>query len=353
VTGDWDFLGARVLMVSSWPPARDGIARFAEPVADAAARTRVVRRVGFPEGGGARRLALHRGVRALRLLPEARRCDDVLVHYHPDYYVRGGWASRLLSYASWALLVRLRRTSFVVHELDPPRAAEIGRRGRLQFAVEEGARRWFWKRAARAVFLSDWQRDRFAERFPAGPRRVLQVADHAAVFTAAARGSRGEARRRLGLAQDRVICLMIGFLSPSRPDKGYERALLALSGAADARVELHIVGSPIRQHTEVDELIESLRSTERSRPDVHLQLRWLSDEEFDLWILAADAVLLPYREAASSGVAARAHVLGTRIVTSGAGGLSEQLGPRDIVAETDADLAAAIRRVADEASASA
>jgi glycosyltransferase involved in cell wall biosynthesis len=82
---------------------------------------------------------------------------------------------------------------------------------------------------------------------------------------------------------------------------------------------------------------------------VHLHERWLSDEEFDRWLLAADAVLLPYREAASSGVAARARMLGTRIVSSGSGGLGEQLGARDIVAASDDDLVQAIRRVAGEA----
>src|SRR5438445_11820706 len=89
LTDDWEFLGSRVCIVSSWPPARDGIARFAEPLAIAAARTREVRRVGFPEGGGTHLRALHSGLRALKLLLDARGCDDILVQYHPHYYVRG------------------------------------------------------------------------------------------------------------------------------------------------------------------------------------------------------------------------------------------------------------------------
>jgi glycosyltransferase involved in cell wall biosynthesis len=351
VSGDWDFLGQRVIMVGPWPPARDGIARFGAPLARSLAQSRDVRRVGFPEGHGERRLALHTGLRALKLLAEAHRGDDVLVQYHPHYYVRGAWASRVACYLSWALLVRLRRVSFVVHELDDPRPAELGRRGRAQFALEEAVRRLFWRRAARAVFLSDWQRGRFAQRYPRGSRgRTLQVAEHGAMFTpATSAGSREVARSRLRVDAHRVLLLMIGFLSPSNPDKGYARALRALELAGDERVDLHIVGSPIRQHTEVDRLVETLRQAAASSPQVHLHVTFCTDEEFDLWILAADAVLLPYREAASSGVAARARMLGTRIVTSGAGGLAEQLGPEDITAETDGELAAAIRRVADDA----
>jgi hypothetical protein len=139
VTSDgWDFLGRRVCMVSPWPPARDGIARYAEQLAGSLSSDRELRRIGLPEGGGDRRRALHRGLRALKLVADARGFDDVLVHYHPHYYVRGGWTSRLLSYATWAALVRLRRLSFVMHEQDDLRPAELGRRGRLEYWVEEG-----------------------------------------------------------------------------------------------------------------------------------------------------------------------------------------------------------------------
>jgi glycosyltransferase involved in cell wall biosynthesis len=144
---------------------------------------------------------------------------------------------------------------------------------------------------------------------------------------------------------------MIGFLSPSRPDKGYDRALEALHAAGDARVDLHIVGSPIREHPDVDALIDSLRAAEAASSQVQLHQRWLTDEEFDRWIIAADAVLLPYRESASSGVAERARMLGTRILTSGAGGLSEQLGPRDLLADGQTAFSRAIRQVADDAAA--
>lgn len=336
-------------MVSTWPPAQDGIARFAAPLAAELAARRRVLRIGVPEGGGDRRRALHRGAGALKLLADAHGFADVLVQYHPHYYVRGSWFRRMLSYSSWAVLVRLRKVCFVVHELDDPRPVELGRRGRLEFRLEERLRGFFWRRAARVVFLSDWQRDRFLERYPKGRGRTLSVAAHGELFQPAAQASRSEARARLGLDLDRVVVAMVGFLSPSRPDKGYDLALDALAEAGDPGIELHIAGSPIREHPEVGRLIAWLRAQASASPAVHLHERWLSDEEFDLWILAADAVLLPYRESASSGVAARARMLGTTIVTSGAGGLREQLRPEDLVADSVPALAAALRQVAAEA----
>jgi glycosyltransferase involved in cell wall biosynthesis len=247
------------------------------------------------------------------------------------------------------LIVRLRRVTFVVHEQDDPRAVELGRRGRAQYWLEERVRRLFWRGARRLIFLSASERDSFEARFPAGARRASLVVGHGTFFTAAASASPADARARLGLATQRVILLMIGFLSARQPDKGYDRVLRALEASDDPRVDLHIVGSPIREEAEVFALIASLQATAARSPAVHFHERWVSDEEFDLWILAADAVLLPYRESSSSGVAARARLLGTSVITSGAGGLSEQIGPRDIIADTEAELVAAIARVADAA----
>lgn len=43
---------------------------------------------------------------------------------------------------------------------------------------------------------------------------------------------------------------------------------------------------------------------------------YVSDEDFDMWIVAADVLLLPYRRAWSSGALARARLLGTRSIVS-------------------------------------
>ena len=64
--------------------------------------------------------------------------------------------------------------------------------------------------------------------------------------------------------------------------------------------------------------------------------------EFDLWLLAADAVVLPYRAIASSSVAARARMLGRPIIATRVGGLPEQLGPGDVLVDSDAELERAL-----------
>jgi glycosyltransferase involved in cell wall biosynthesis len=336
VADPWSTLSERVVMVGRYSE-RDGIARYAEQLIEAhGGRTFV--RVGILEGPGDYHRNFHRGPRALWLLRDARRRDDVVVHYHPHYFIRGVAASHTLSYLSWGAVALLRRVTVVVHEFDP----EDGGR------IESAARRWMWRRPARLAFHSEWQRARHKERFGRGWRQELLLVEHGDFFSTDVDAGRAEARVALALPADRAVLLMIGFISASDPDKGYDRALAAVEAAEADDVELRIVGSPIREAPDVDALLATLREASRTSPRVFLHEQFVDDHAFDLWIRAADAVLTPYRTASSSGVVARAHLLGTRVVMSDAGGLKEQAADGDIVVATDDELADAVRTVADD-----
>lgn len=323
----------RVVMVARYAE-RDGIGRYADQLAAAHAAGRDFVRVGTRDGPGDYHRDLDRGPRALWLLRDARRGDDVLVHWHPHYYVRGGQLGRASSHLSWGVLGLLRPVTVVAHEPDPPG-------GR----IEEAVRRWHWRRMRRLVFHSTWERDRHIARFGRRATQRLDVVAHGDFFSTSVHAGRDEARAALGLAADRVVLLMIGFLSAKDPDKGYDRAIAAVRAAGDPRLELHIVGTPIREEPEVEALVGRLRSAAR-QPGIVLHERFVDDDAFDLWIRAADAVLTPYRAASSSGVLARAQLLGTPVITSDLPGLAAQAGSADVVVRDDAALVEAIRGVA-------
>lgn len=331
----WSTLSPRVVMVARYAEG-DGIGRYATQLAAADEEGRTFVRIGIPEGSGDYSRPLHRGPRALWLLRDAQRCDDIVVHYHPHYYIRGRRASRIACRLSWGLLGLMRRLVIVAHEADP------ASRSRL----EEAATRWAWRRTGRVVFHSEWERNRHSARFGSNRRQDLIVVPHGDFYRSeAVELSRTEARQSLGLPAERTILLMIGFISPALPDKGYDRAIKAVRAANEPSVELHIVGSPIREGPEVEALLARLREA-AAGPQVSLREQFLDDDTFDLWIRAADAVLTPYRTASSSGVLARAHLLGTRVVTSDVGGLAEQAKADDIVIADDAELVEAVRRLA-------
>jgi glycosyltransferase involved in cell wall biosynthesis len=100
--------------------------------------------------------------------------------------------------------------------------------------------------------------------------------------------------------------------------------------------ELRVVG----QGPESDEL-RALRAL----PGVTVENRWVPEDEIAALLGWADAVVLPYREASQSGVAAAALASGRFVVATRVGGLAEQLGgmPAVILCEpTGESVAAAI-----------
>jgi glycosyltransferase involved in cell wall biosynthesis len=315
---------------------RDGIARYADQLAASHGNGRTFLRVGIPEGPGDHPRSFHRGLRALWLLRDAGQHDDIVVHYHPHYFIRGSARSVLACHASWGAVGLLRRLTVVMHESDPVPTNR----------VIELARRWAWRRSRRLVFHSQWEQDRHVQRFGLGRRQELLVVAHGDFFSTSVTVARTDARRALDLATDQTIVLMIGFISASYPDKGYDRAIAAVRAVDDTSLVLHIVGSPIREGREVEALLVHLREASRRDAQIVLHEGYVDDETFDLWVRAADAVLTPYRTSSSSGVLARAHLLGTRIVTSDAGGLPSQAGPDDLVFSSDEQLTEILRGLA-------
>ena len=86
----------------------------------------------------------------------------------------------------------------------------------------------------------------------------------------------------------------------------------------------------------------------RTIEGVQVDRRWIPEEELPGLIAWADAVVLPYREASQSGVAAAAIGQGRLVVATDVGGLPEQLANVSgaiLCAPEAAALAAALRRV--------
>jgi glycosyltransferase involved in cell wall biosynthesis len=86
----------------------------------------------------------------------------------------------------------------------------------------------------------------------------------------------------------------------------------------------------------------------RAMPGVEVQHRWIPEAELRGLIEWSDAVVLPYREASQSGVAAAAIGQGRLVVATKVGGLPEQLAGLEsaILCEPDATaIAAALRRI--------
>ncbi len=217
-------------------------------------------------------------------------------------------------------------------------------------AFRRAGRLAFHTAVERAAFERSY-RLRLGSRGPLVPHRVDAVRSVAGV-------SRQEARRRVGIDWPGPMFVSAGFLQPS---KGFDRAVEAFARAfsfdaqraADGltgpgvRARLYLVGSVREDTAENRRYVEALRQRCLGVRGAQLVERSLSDEEFDLWIAAADRIVLPYRRSWSSGVLARAHAVGTPAIVTATGGLAEQAERDDVVVDGDDELGGAMLAAAD------
>jgi glycosyltransferase involved in cell wall biosynthesis len=157
---------------------------------------------------------------------------------------------------------------------------------------------------------------------------------HADSVTVHLRLSREEARTRLGLEADGRVFVCAGFL---HADKGFDRAVRAFARAGSPGA-LFVVGSVRLPSDETAAFVRELRGLCERTEGVTLIERFVSDDEFDLWMSAADRAVFPYRRAWSSGALARAQRLGVPALVAEVGGLPEQAEATDAVFGSDEEL---------------
>jgi glycosyltransferase involved in cell wall biosynthesis/multidrug transporter EmrE-like cation transporter len=317
----------RILVVSSYPPRHCGIGAYAR---DQVARLRreghEVTVLSPPDGDGDLRVPFFGGRPFIRAARIGGRFDRIVVHFQPVLYYRPrAPASKVKTSLGLLLLALVRsRLEILVHEADPP----------VRWRPDYALLRVAFRRARQVSFHTE------AER--AGLERDYRIRVRGGVVAHRVRPvgsiSKEAARERLGLANGGPVFVCAGFLQPS---KGFDRAVEAFAAAAGDGATLYVVGS-IRDRTPENEAyVRELAERCQEEPGITLIEQYLSDEDFDLWVAAADWIVLPYRRAWSSGVLARAQALGTPAIVSAVGGLPEQAAEGDLVVDGDEGLARA------------
>ncbi len=142
-------------------------------------------------------------------------------------------------------------------------------------------------------------------------KEQVEVLAHETFLKPKFTGSKIQARTWLKLPQDETILLCIGFI---QEHKGFDSVVEAMRESLDKTKVLYIVGSLRLQKKHYLAYRDRLAALVSEVPQCRLVEKFLSDEEFDAWIAAADALVLPYKEIWSSGVGARAILHGTPII---------------------------------------
>jgi glycosyltransferase involved in cell wall biosynthesis len=129
---------------------------------------------------------------------------------------------------------------------------------------------------------------------------------------------RPDARRQLEVAGDSFVFLFLGLI---RPYKGLEELLPAFASLADPRVRLLVAGRSRPRHYARD-----LARMAAADARIHWHPHFVPDNQVQLWMNAADVVVLPYRRVTTSGAALLALSFGKPVVAPALPAFAELMG---------------------------
>src|SRR5580700_123006 len=133
-----------------------------------------------------------------------------------------------------------------------------------------------------------------------------------------------QAKRQLGLQENEKAVLFFGRI---RPYKGIEHLLAAfhflVANHSDYR--LIIAGEPKKGSEEYRRQIEQSVKTEFTSGQIIMKIQFIPDEEMEVYLKAADVLVLPYKEIFQSGVLFLAYSFGLPVVATDVGSFREEI----------------------------
>jgi glycosyltransferase involved in cell wall biosynthesis len=131
-----------------------------------------------------------------------------------------------------------------------------------------------------------------------------------------------QAKQRLGVADGEKTILFLGKI---RPYKGLEYLLTAfrLLGSRGANYRLIIAGEPTSENYS-DEICRVI-NREFGPGQIILKMQFIPDTAMELFLKAADVLVLPYKEIFQSGVLFLGYSFGLPVVATDVGSLREEI----------------------------
>jgi D-inositol-3-phosphate glycosyltransferase len=133
-----------------------------------------------------------------------------------------------------------------------------------------------------------------------------------------------EAKRQLGVREREKAILFLGRI---RPYKGIEHLLAAFKHLVtrDAGYRMIIAGEPIKGSEDYLDEIRGIVSRDFSHGEIILNLQFVRDDEMELYLKAADVLVLPYKDIFQSGVLFLAYSYGLPVVATDVGSFNEEI----------------------------
>lgn len=241
----------------------------------------------------------------------AREQIDVLHVHWPELAVgpRAAWKAVVatVAFVGTVTLARWRGAAVVwtVHNL--------GSHESWHPRLEQALMRWWIGRVDGLITLSDWARGRVAARYPHVSSLPTTTVGHG-TYPVDDPPSREDARRRLGIEPTARVALHFGHL---RPYKGTDYLIEQFARTSlDATL---LVRGRARPPAFGDLIARIAQGNER----VRIELSQATTEELWRLLVAADVVVLPYRDVAHAGSVLLALSAGKPTVTTASGAMPE------------------------------
>jgi glycosyltransferase involved in cell wall biosynthesis len=243
-----------------------------------------------------------------RFFPLSRGVSDLppapILHLHwPEAYFAGDerwrWLRKMRFSMDLNLACRGKQLFLTAHNLLPHNRHK-------EFLVFSNVRHAYQKCAG--VFVhSDFAKEQVVKTFGVAPEKcwLIPYGDHA--FEWGPPLDRTIARQKLGLPQDKTVCLVFGTVSPY---KGSDDVLEYW--VREKMEDLLVIAGPVLH----EQYAEKLRGIAAGSTNVDLRLtkEWLKDPDLHLWLSAVDCSIFNYREIFTSGAASLARSMGVPIL---------------------------------------
>ncbi len=220
-----------------------------------------------------------------------RGCYDVWHIHWPERIAHGKAAPlRVAVFALLVLWARLRGTRIVwtVHNLEGHAPRRPGLERRLL--------RWLSRRLDGVIALSESGARAAAEHYPELRQAAAAVIPHGHYIGRYPNAlGRPQARRALGIGPGERAVVFVGRIAPYKNVAALVHEFCRLD---DPATRLIVAGMPA-----TDDLRAAIRAAAGADPRIQLHLREIEDAELQLYLNAADIVVLPFERILNSGSA--------------------------------------------------
>jgi len=133
-----------------------------------------------------------------------------------------------------------------------------------------------------------------------------------------------EAKRQIGIKENEKTILFLGRI---RPYKGIEHLLEAFQQLlkCDATYRVIIAGEPKKGSEDYLDEIRRIVTRDFSQGEIILKFQFIPDEQMELFLKAADVLVLPYKDIFQSGILFLAYSFGLPVVATDVGSFREEI----------------------------